>query len=143
MHLDVRTRWNSTFKLLETLNLYRPIIIDLFQNKVDLDISKKQYQRLAALEFSSDCWYVIELLMKVLKPFYAATKAIGGSEYPTVGLTFFVLRRLEKDFLSTIIPSDALLFNHMKHCLLRRMIYYTVEQDSLQTKTIMVSCLLQ
>ena len=55
LHLDVRTRWNSTFKMLETLNLYRPIIIDLFQNKVDRDIAKKQYQRLAALEFSSDC----------------------------------------------------------------------------------------
>ena len=129
--------------MLEKLTLYRPTIIDLFQNKVDLDISKKQYQRLAALEFSSDCWYVIELLMKVLKPFYADTKAIGESEYPTIDLTFFVFCRLEKDFLSTIIPSDAPLFNHMKDCLLRRIIYFTVEQDSLQTKTIMVSCLLQ
>ena len=82
-------------------------------------------------------------MTKVLKPFYAATKVIGGSEYPTIGLTFFVFRRLEKDFLSTTIPSDAPLFNHMKHCLLKRMIYYTVEQDSLQTKTIMASCLLQ
>ena len=128
--------------MLETLNLYRPTIIDLFENKVDLDISKKQYQRLTVLEFSSDCWYVIELLIKVLKPFYADTKAIVENEYPTIGLTFLYLVVLKKT-LSTIIPSDAPLFNHMKHCLLRRMIYFTVEQDSLQTKTIMVSCLLQ
>ncbi|CAF4701533.1 unnamed protein product, partial [Rotaria sp. Silwood2] len=114
--LDVRTRWNSTYKMLYSLNMHRLIIIELFQNKTNLDITKKQQQRLNALELTSDCWYIIELLIKILKPFYRATKAISGSDYPTIGSTFFIFRRLEKDFLSNISPTDDPLFNNMKEC---------------------------
>ncbi|CAF3424623.1 unnamed protein product [Rotaria sp. Silwood2] len=137
LHLDVRTRWNSTFKMLTTLKLYRYIITDLFQNMANLGITKEQYQRLAAMEFSSNCWYTVELLVKVLKPFYGVTKTIGGSEYPTIGLAFLMFRRLDKDFLSVVKPTDAPLFNHMKDCLLKKLIYYTVEQDPSQTETIL------
>ncbi|CAF3250677.1 unnamed protein product [Rotaria sp. Silwood2] len=126
LFLDVRTRWNSTYKMLHTLNIYRPIIIELFQNKTNLDITKKQQQRLNALELRSDCWYVIELLIKILKPFYRATKAISGSDYPTIGITLFIFRRLEKDLLSNISPTDDPLFNNMKECLLSKMIYYNM-----------------
>ncbi|CAF1339098.1 unnamed protein product [Rotaria sordida] len=137
LFLDVRTRWNSTFKMLHTLNVHRPIIIELFQNKTNLDITKKQQQRLNALELTSDCWYIIELLIKILKPFYRATKAISGSDYPTIGITLFIFRRLEKDFLSNISPTDDPLFNNMKECLLSKMIYYNMVKDPSQTKTIM------
>ncbi|CAF4974750.1 unnamed protein product, partial [Rotaria sp. Silwood1] len=135
--LDVGTRWNSSYKMLYTLNLYRPIIIELFQNKTNLDITKKKQQHLTSLEFTSDCWYTIELLIKILKPFYRATRAISGSDYPTIGITFYIFHRLEKDFLSKIIPTDDPLFNNMKKSLLSKMIYYTMVQDPLQTKTIM------
>ncbi len=93
-----------------------------------------------SLEFTSDCWYIIELLIKVLKPFYAATKAISGSDYPSIGITLFILRRLEKDFLSVDIPTDDLLLINMKECLLNKMIYYNTVKDPSQSKTIMVSC---
>jgi hypothetical protein len=39
--LDVRTRWNSTYKMLETFNMNRIIINELFQNKANIDITKK------------------------------------------------------------------------------------------------------
>ncbi|CAF3224628.1 unnamed protein product [Rotaria sp. Silwood2] len=106
--------------------MHRLIIIELFQNKTNLDITKKQQQRLNALELTSDCWYIIELLIKILKPFYRATKAISGSDYPTIGSTFFIFRRLEKDFLSNISPTDDPLFNNMKECLLSKMIYHNM-----------------
>ncbi|CAF3710437.1 unnamed protein product [Rotaria sp. Silwood1] len=114
--LDVGTRWNSSYKMLYTLNLYRPIIIELFQNKTNLDITKKKQQHLTSLEFTSDCC---------------------GSDYPMIGITFYIFHRLEKDFLSKIIPTDDPLFNNMKKSLLSKMIYYTMVQDPLQTKTIM------
>ncbi|CAF1150344.1 unnamed protein product [Rotaria sp. Silwood1] len=66
-----------------------------------------------------------------------ATRAISGSDYPMIGITFYIFHRLEKDFLSKIIPTDDPLFNNMKKSLLSKMIYYTMVQDPLQTKTIM------
>lgn len=136
--LDVRTRWNSTFKMLESLNVHRSILTEMFQRKASLGITRKQQHHLTSLELTSDCWYTIELLIKVLKPFYAATKAISGSEYPTIGITFYVFRRLEKEFLSSIVPGDHSLFDNMKASLLSRMVDYQLVQDPLQTKTIKV-----
>ena len=141
--LDVRTRWNSTYKMLESLNIHRPIIMEIFQRKTSLGITRRQQHRLTSLELTSDCWYTIELLIKVLKPFYAATKAISGSQYPTIGITFYIFRRLEKDFLSSIVPDDDSLFNNMKACLLDRMNDYQMVQDPLQAKTITVSLFVQ
>ncbi|CAF4342194.1 unnamed protein product [Rotaria sp. Silwood2] len=117
--LDIRNRWNSTYKI----------------------YNKKQQQRLSVLELTSDYWYIIELLIKILKPFYRATKALSDSDYPTIGITLFIFRHLEKDFLSNISPTDDPLFNNMKKCLLSKMIYYNIVKDPSQTKTIVVSCL--
>lgn len=137
--LDVRTRWNSTYKMLDTMKIYQPIVNELFRNKANLGITKKQQQRLASLEFTSDCWHIIELLIKVLQPFYAATKAISVSDYPSIGIILFIFRRLDKDFLSKSTPTDDPLFNNMKECLLNKMNYYNTMQDPSQTKTILVS----
>ncbi|CAF3462631.1 unnamed protein product, partial [Rotaria sp. Silwood2] len=98
--------------MLNTLNIHRSIINKLFQNKINLDITKKQQQRLNVLELTSDYWYIIELLIKILKLFYRATKAISGSDYPTIGIKLFIFRHLEKDFLSSISPTDDPLFNN-------------------------------
>ncbi|CAF2193906.1 unnamed protein product [Rotaria magnacalcarata] len=135
--LDVRTRWNSTYKMLDTMKIYQPIVDELFRNKANLSITKKQQQRLASLEFTSDCWYTIELLIKVLQPFYAATKTISVSDYPSIGVILFIFRRLDKDFLSKSTPTDDPLFNNMKKCLLNKMNYYNTMQDPSQTKTIL------
>jgi hypothetical protein len=141
--LDVRTRWNSTYKMLKTLFMYRFIVIELFQKKTNIDLTKKQHQHLSSLEFTSGCWYIIELLIKILKPFYAATKVMSGSDYPTIGITFYAIRRIEKDFLSIIKPNEDPLLMNMKTCLLNKMHYYNMIQDPLQAKTIMVSYFLQ
>lgn len=42
LNLDVRSRWNSTYKMLVTLNMHRPMINQLFQEKTVIDITKKQ-----------------------------------------------------------------------------------------------------
>ncbi|CAF1564257.1 unnamed protein product, partial [Adineta ricciae] len=133
--IDVRTRWNSTYKMLETLNMHRGVINELFQNKTNLNMTKQQLQRLSSYEFSSDCWHTVEMLIKVLKPFYRGTKVLSGTEYSTIGVAFYVYRRLEKEFLSVYRPTDDPLLINMKRCLLKKMIYYDL-QDSLQSKVI-------
>lgn len=125
--------------MLTSLNIHRLFVIQLFQNKMNLKITKKQQERLTALEFTSDCWHVVELLIKVLKPFYAATKAMSGSEYRTIGLAFFIFRRLERDFLLVKSPDDGFLYRNLKQCLHEKMTYYNDIEDPAQTRTIMVS----
>ena len=135
---DVRTRWDFTYKMLESLNLHRRIIMEILQRKASWRIARKQQHRLTSLELTSDGWYTIELLIKVLKLIYAATEAVSGSRYPTIGITFYLFRRLEKDFLSSIVPDDDSLLDNMKACLLNVMIDNHIVQDPLQTKTIIV-----
>ncbi|CAF1178011.1 unnamed protein product [Adineta ricciae] len=114
--IDVRTRWNSTYKILETLNMHRSLINELFQNKTNLNITKQQLHRLSSYEFSSDCWHTVEMLIKVLKPFYRGAKVLS-------------------EFLSVCGPTDDPLLVNMKRCLLKKMAYYDL-QDSLQSKVI-------
>ncbi len=51
---------------------------------------------------SNTCWEIIELLIKVLEPFRHAIQLISGTQYPTVGLTLFVLRKIEQNFLEIV-----------------------------------------
>ena len=89
----------------------------------------------------SDCWYTIELLLRVLKSFNRATKAISNNGYSTIGLAFFIFRLLGKDFLSKIVSTNDLLFNYIRQCSLNRILWYNIEQNSSQTKTILVNSL--
>ena len=127
----------------KSLKIHRPVIMEIFQRKTSLGITRKQQHRLTSLELTSDCWYTIELLIKVSKPWYAATKAISGSQCPTIGITFYIFRRLEKDFLLSFVPDDDSLFNNMKACLPGRMNDYQMVQDPPQLKIITVRLVVQ
>ncbi|CAF1161413.1 unnamed protein product [Didymodactylos carnosus] len=72
-------RWNPTYYILETLNIYHEILHALFSSKYKFDITKKQREKLADCELNSDCWVTIESLLVILKPFDMGTKLISGS----------------------------------------------------------------
>lgn len=129
LQLDVRSRWNSTHYMLESLMIFRPIIENLFKNIRKLNISKRQMNSLSQLEISNDYWDLIEILMKVLAPFRHETKLISGSQYPTVGLTLFVLRKIQQNFLEANRSDDDDLLQGMKKILLDQINYYTIEGD--------------
>ena len=59
-----------------------------------MNLSKKQANNLTKLEMSNTCWNIVELLLKVLEPFRHEIQLICGTQYPTVGLTLFVLRKI-------------------------------------------------
>ncbi|XP_026459278.1 zinc finger BED domain-containing protein RICESLEEPER 2-like [Papaver somniferum] len=74
---DVKTRWNSTYLMLDSFLVYRSVFAHL--KKVDSDYK--------------DCptdeeWDQIEVVTKFLKTFYDLTTLFSGSKYPTSNLYF-------------------------------------------------------
>lgn len=43
--IDCRSRWNSTFRLIEAFLLYKPIVNQLYAERYVLDLTKKQLSR--------------------------------------------------------------------------------------------------
>ncbi|CAF1310165.1 unnamed protein product, partial [Didymodactylos carnosus] len=108
LRLDVKTRWNSSHRMLTTFIKFRPIITKLYTNKWSIPITKIQRTKLQYLELSSDDWTTLSTLETVLAPFYHATKIMSGSQYPTIGIAFYLLREL-KEFLDNDDGDDILL----------------------------------
>ncbi|CAM2718545.1 unnamed protein product [Rotaria socialis] len=124
LQLDVKSRWNSTHYMLEAFVIFRPIIDSLFKNIRKMNLSKKQTNSLLKLEISNTCWDVVEQLLKVLEPFRNAIEHISGTQYPTVGLTLFVFRKIQHHFLELSRPDDTELLKNMKEVLHDKLIHY-------------------
>ena len=88
--LDIPTRWNSTYLMLECSVQYRTT----FEALDSQDLSYVDIP-------SSDEWKMADLLCKIFKPFYDATNVISGSLYPTAHLYYHVLwtvkEKIEKE----------------------------------------------
>ncbi|CAF4540658.1 unnamed protein product [Rotaria sp. Silwood2] len=71
---DVKSRWNSTYYMIDSFLVLRELIQKLFRYKHQLKIKPKQVKKLADYELTSDDWNVLLVLHSILKPFYHATK---------------------------------------------------------------------
>ncbi|CAF1538917.1 unnamed protein product, partial [Didymodactylos carnosus] len=78
LQLDVRTRWNSTYYMIDGLLNLKLVMAKMFDDKNHLKIKNKLKQKLNELELTSNEWSVLSLLHDVLKPFYRATQLISG-----------------------------------------------------------------
>ncbi|CAG8774360.1 9713_t:CDS:2, partial [Ambispora leptoticha] len=74
--LNMVTRWNSTYKMLESTILYQSI----FDRLVGRDNS---FEPIAPFE---EDWKKAENLCKFLKPFYETINLLSGSAYSTANL---------------------------------------------------------
>ncbi|KAJ8754998.1 hypothetical protein K2173_015510 [Erythroxylum novogranatense] len=75
LRLDVSTRWNSTFLMLESALIYRLV----FGHLALIDPNYKYHP-------SEEEWDRAEKICKFLKPFYDITTLFSGSKYPTANL---------------------------------------------------------
>ena len=75
LRLDVSTRWNSTFLMLETTLIFRPVFVALST----IDPSYKFCP-------SNEEWDRGERICKFLEPFNDITTLFSGSKYPTANL---------------------------------------------------------
>ena len=94
--INVRTRWNSTYKMLYTVSIYRDFINDLFKSKGSLGLTARQRRKLTRVELSSDQWDLLNMIISLLHPFYSATKVLSNTKYPTIGSALYLMKSLEE-----------------------------------------------
>ncbi|CAF3899786.1 unnamed protein product [Rotaria sordida] len=122
--IDVRTRWNSTYKMLHTVNLYRDFINDMFKSKGSLDLSAKQRRKLTRVELSSDEWDLLNLIISLLHPFYSATKVLSNTKYPTVGSALYLMKSLEEHLTK---EDNNEILNALKQIVLNKFQQYIID----------------
>ena len=127
LRIDVRTRWNSTLKMVESFLSLKEIICKFFDEKESLGLRAKQIQKLDRLELNSNEWSLVKILSQLLKPFDLATKLLSAQRYPTIGLCLFVLHHI-KLFLEDT-DADNELLRQLKKLLLNSTINYIDNEE--------------
>lgn len=133
---DVCTRWNSSYIMMDSLKIVRPILEHLYNDKHDLNITNEQIEKLNELEITSTEWNYLNQLHHVLKVFHKATRSISGKNYPTIGAAYFILTKLKKFLTST--KNDNSIVKNLKTLLLRKITHY-FEEDPSQLNILKVS----
>ncbi len=133
---DVKSRWNSTYSMIDSFLVLREIIEKLFNHKHNLHLKPNQFKKLTGFELTVDDWIMLSALHLVLKPFFHATKAMSGHQYPSIGLAFYLLVRL-KTFLQQQDKKENIMIKSLKQLLLSQFIYY-FESDHEQIQLLKV-----
>ncbi|CAF4093339.1 unnamed protein product [Adineta steineri] len=125
--IDFRIRWNTTFVMISRFISTSTIITDItFSPDHKMGLRKEQYQKLQNMSFSREDWSHLVALKFVLRPFYEATILLSGSKYPTLSITFHILKGLKLFLLSS--KTDEPLQNSMKQLLFIKFKYYFESQ---------------
>ena len=89
---DVKTRWNSTYSMLDAF----------LENKAIINAMVSLNNNFENLSLNENEWKEIRLFCDFLKPFFDFTVEMSGSEYPTLGMLLLFLDYL-LDHLNAII----------------------------------------
>lgn len=96
LNSDCQSRWNSTYILLDSLLQLKPLVLKLFFEKKNLNLNKKQVDKLSMIELNNDDWEFLSYLHHVLKPFYLGTVMMSGKNYPSMGLAFHAIQKIKQ-----------------------------------------------
>jgi hypothetical protein len=133
---DVCTRWNSTLHMIESFIALKEVLCKLFHEKSEIDLPRKQSDKLDRLELTSSDWTLLKILSQLLKPFDLATKLLSSQQFPTIGLCIFAFHHI-KMFLEDT-ESDDDVGKRLKRRLLTMMTRY-IEDEKEQMRIIKVS----
>ncbi len=131
LRLDCKSRWNSSYYLVEAMLMYKKIINKINSDKHDIGLNKKQIAKLSAIQMDQDDWKILELTEFVLKPIAHATEMASGSTYPTIGISYFVICQY-REFLETDNDhsfSDWKILNYLKSLLLKQVQKYFIDNN--------------
>ena len=97
LRLDVCTRWNATYDMIDSAMRYRSVLNCLAEEDVDFKHCP-----------SRDEWNKVERITRFLKPFNDITTLFSGTDYLTANLYFQGVSRIElllmkRDFVSRVM----------------------------------------
>jgi hAT family C-terminal dimerisation region/Domain of unknown function (DUF4413) len=93
---DVKTRWNSTYSMLESFLANKVAIISIIS--INNNFTK--------LDLVDHEWGELQLFCDFLKPFFEFTEEMSGSEYPTFGTLLILLDHL-LEHITTVINDNT------------------------------------
>jgi len=132
LQLDCKSRWNSSYRLLEIIIAYKKLINRLNSEKYDIGLNYKQTKKLLSIELDKADWTMIESIKRVLQPFVKATTLISGRQYSTIGIGFFCITQI-REFLEDERSSgsnDSNILSRLKQLLLFNMEkYFEKDED--------------
>jgi hypothetical protein len=89
--MDFHVRWNTSYLMLERLLKFKDIINSMTIKPEKIDgIKKDGIEKLKKLNISSSEWELIEILVKIIKPFLSATKLLSAKQNPTLSIGIIV-----------------------------------------------------
>ena len=94
---DVKTRWNSTYSMLEAF----------LENKAIINAMVSLNNNFEKLSLTENEWKEIRVFCDFLKPFFEFTVEMSGSEYPTLGMLLLFLDHLLDHLKKTIQNTES------------------------------------
>ncbi|CAF3752584.1 unnamed protein product [Rotaria sp. Silwood1] len=102
--LDVKIRWNSTFKMIHRLINLRDLVDAMFAKRDFKGLTSIQEKKFRSLVFTYDDWELINAFHDCLDIFDKATTMLSG-DYPTQSMSYFVLQTLKENVQQTLNPT--------------------------------------
>lgn len=137
--VDMRVRWNSSYKMLQRILLYQVVLDKLYEQLDSLPgVTDQQRRKLMNSKIDGNDWNLIQALRRVLERFDEATKVLSGQNYPTLSLSYAIIISLSHYLKNR---SDDATENKIKDMLINVFDKYMI-RDGKEMALIQVSALL-
>ena len=128
--IDFHVRWNSTFLMLKRLFKLKQIVTMMTEKPSRINgITAKQIEKMSKLDLTKDDWSTIQVLIKVLEPFFEATKLLSAiRKYATLSSSFVVMKVLMKNLEELVQDPKE---RTIKAFIFEKLIYHLVEKTNI------------
>ena len=106
--LDVVTRWSSSCAMLERLQVLQPAIEGILAYTKS-PCGKREFPDFHKKHPTTEDWFIVECLLKLLKPFRDAIEVLSGEQYCTLALASPVLHLIRRNIEAFDIFEDVVL----------------------------------
>lgn len=103
--LDEVTHWSSSYDMLERMQLLQPAIRS-FLDYCKSPVGEEEFPDFKKIQPNVEDWFVMEALLKLIKPFKVAMLLLSSEKYSTLAFVFPVLSLIKTNLVSSTIFNE-------------------------------------